>query len=277
MSLPLFTPPPLILKVSQLDHVPGRPLHHKNGVLSPDDVRNDSLYQKLALDNQNLALDNKRMQRHRGWLAIMVLALAGFLIGGLTLRLSRAQLAAFHLTATPPAAAMAALQATQPAPIEATLPPTAKGDAKAPSSTLDAEIAMRMKNIAEMQARIKAIQDSHKPTTAPTKTPAPASVLTVVPRMVAAAPAATVKAPAAISQPAAQINTSRPTTPEPAALSAIKIVDFFGQDKAVMISISGGEAERTYRVGDVLPGGETITGINSQLGQMLTSKRTINK
>lgn len=101
--------------------------------------------------------------------------------------------------------------------------------------------------------------------------------------MAAPAPAATVKAPAAISQapsqPVAQTSTAPPVTPAPvpAALAAIKIVDFFGQNKAVMISISGGDAERTYRVGDVLPGGETITGINSQLGQMQTSKRTINK
>lgn len=271
MSLPSFTPPPLILKVSQLDHVPGRPLHHKGGVLSPDDVRNDALYQKLALDNQ-------RMQKHRGWLAIMVLALAGLLIGGLSLRQSRVPVPALQLAETPPAAAIPALQATLLAPVGVVQPRAAIGDVQPQSSPLDAEIAARMKNIADMEARLKAIHENQK-------TPAPAGVLTVVPRMAitapAPAPAATVKAPATISlqpsQSVAQTSTASPVTSAPAALAAIKIVDFFGQNKAVMISISGGDAERTYRVGDVLPGGETITGINSQLGQMQTSKRTINK
>lgn len=72
-----FSPPPLKIQVRQLDGVEDRPFNHQ---LTPEDIRKDSFYQKLAIRNAFLE------QRHKHNVRMVVLAaLAVFCLNALYL------------------------------------------------------------------------------------------------------------------------------------------------------------------------------------------------
>lgn len=88
-----------------------------------------------------------------------------------------------------------------------------------------------------------------------------------------------IKAEKPISAPAsAKVRTEVDPSERPAqALPALWVIDFFGNNTAVQLSSDGGHSVRTYRMGDSLPTGEVITGIDTQGGTVSTNQRTIKK
>lgn len=279
MSLPAFSPPPLVLKVGRLDLVPEQPDRGNRDVLSMEDVRQDAQYQRLTVHQyQKIAEHNRRMQVQRALLLIVIMGLVGLLLGQ---HFRPAQKTGPAETSSTKAAVAAAPQAALPAPAEtgnaALQSPVIQAAASQSAPPTEQELAEKWKAIGALAEMVQKVRDSNTQVVAP-QAPSNPSVLTVVPKMSKSAPIA--KEVSKTLSVAAQAKQAEPATPpaaqNQAALPTVKIIDFFGQNKAVMLSISGGE-ERTFRVGDVLPGGETISSIDSQAGQMQTSKRTINR